>query len=162
MQHPIRFAAVMAAALLALTACDTGSGQPGGDGASTTASDPDFAGRWVADDPADAFLEFEMVDEYGGLVSGSDGCNGVGGEFHVDGDSARIERQAGTLKGCVGVDPWLEDVSAVEIDGDTMIVQNGDGEEIGTLTRDEDADEDAIPTITPTASIDEAEDDSDS
>lgn len=162
MQHPIRLAAVAAVALVALSACDTGSGQPGGGDASTAASVPDFAGRWVANDPADAFLEFDVIDDAGGIVSGGDGCNGVGGEFHIDGDTAQLERGAGTLKGCPGVDTWLKDASTVVVDGDTMTVQNADGEEIGTLTRDEDADEDAVPTITPTASIDEAEDDSDS
>lgn len=154
MQYSIRLATVATTALLALAGCGQGAGQQGGGEVITGAQEPDFSGRWVADDPADAFLQFEVVDEDGGTVSGGDGCNGVGGEFHIDGDTAQIERGAGTLKGCPGVDTWLSDVSSVVVDGDTMTVQNGDGEEIGMLERDEDEESMADPT----ASIDEAED----
>lgn len=162
MQHPISLAAVAAAAFLALSACGTSPEEPGDEPATTDAAEPEFGGTWLTDDPEGAGFTLEQVDDGGGTLNGTDGCNGMGGDFFIDGDTARVDLGPSTLKGCVGVDTWLRGTATVVVDGDTMTVQDSNGEEIGTLTRDEDADEDAIPTITPTASIDEAEDDSDS
>jgi heat shock protein HslJ len=149
----------MAATALLLAGC-AGTGEPDEDDTpSATAQEPSFEGRWQADDPEGAFLEFDPVDEDGGTLTGSDGCNGVGGEFFVDGSTARIDRAPGTLKGCTGVDTWLKDVATVVLDGDTMTVQDSEGEDLGTLTRAEDADETApVSTGSPSASIGEATD----
>jgi hypothetical protein len=138
-------AALMAATALLLAGC-AGTGEPDEDDTpSATAQEPSFEGRWQADDPEGAFLEFDPVDEDGGTLTGSDGCNGVGGEFFVDGST--------------GVDTWLKDVATVVLDGDTMTVQDSEGEDLGTLTRAEDADETApVSTGSPSASIGEATD----
>lgn len=101
-------------------------------------------GRWVADDPANAFLEFGPITEGGGLLGGSpgegslkgsDGCNGVGGWYTPDGAGASIRRGFSTLKACIGVDTWLAKTASVRADGDQLHVFNGAGEEIGVLRR---------------------------
>ncbi|GAA2100532.1 META domain-containing protein [Brevibacterium salitolerans] len=130
-----QFATILAAAgTLALAGCGGGTvspGEPGGE------EQPQIAGTWQAADPEDAFLEFAEPDEEGaGHVSGSDGCNGVQGEYTLEEDTATIERGFGTLKGCMGVDAWLGDASSVVISGDEMTVLDADGEEIGTLSRE--------------------------
>ena len=159
MTRQMTVAALMAAPALFLTGCNI-SGEPGEDATtSAAAQEPNFEGRWQADDPEDAFVVFTEVDEGGGTLSGSDGCNGVMGEFFIDGDTARVERGASTLKGCPGVDTWLSKIGGVVVDGDTMTVQDSEGEEVGTLTRAEDADETASgSTGSPSASIGEATD----
>lgn len=158
MKVPISVAALAAASVLALTACGGAGADPGVD--PTTDDAPtaaDFDGRWVAEDPEDAFLEFKEVDENGGTVSGTDGCNGVQGEFHVDGDTASIDRGPGTLKGCPDIDTWLKGVTVVVLDGDTLSIQNDDGEELGTLTREDADDATPMPSGSASASLDEAE-----
>lgn len=162
MKRQITVAAVLAASALALTGCG-GSGAPGEDSTtSAAAEEPSFDGRWEADDPEDAFLQFTVVDDGGGTLSGGDGCNGIGGDFFIDGDTARVERGPSTLKGCPGVDTWLGGVNTVVVDGDTMTVQDENGEELGTLTRADEA-EATQPgsTGSPSVSIDEATEDAD-
>lgn len=101
-------------------------------------------GRWEAADPATAFLEFRGPAAVGGLLggkpgegtlSGSDGCNGVGGWYTPDGETATIRRGLSTLKACPGVDTWLSKAASVRADGATLHVYSGAGEEIGVLTR---------------------------
>jgi len=159
MTRQMTAAALIAAAALLLTGCN-GSGEPGGDPTtSAVAQEPNFEGRWQADDPEDAFVVFTEVDDGGGRLSGSDGCNGLMGEFFIDGDTARVELGASTLKGCPGVDTWLRGIGVVVVDGDTMTVEDSEGEELGTLTRDEDAETTAPgSTGSPSASIGEATD----
>ena len=127
MTRQMTAAALRAAAALLLTGCN-GSGEPGEDSTtSAVAQEPNFEGRWQADDPEDAFVVFTEVDDGGGRLSGSDGCNGLMGEFFID--------------------------------GDTMTVEDSEGEELGTLTRDEDAETTAPgSTGSPSASIGEATD----
>ena len=162
MKAPIRLAALTAFSALALVGCGTNGG-PGEDPTTDAPTeDPVFEGRWVAEDPDDAFLEFTEVDEGGGTMGGSDGCNGLQGEFHIDGDTAEVDRGAGTLKGCPGVDTWLSGVTVVEVDGDTMHIQDDEGEELGVLTRDEGGDATPTPSGSAGATIDESDaDDSD-
>ena len=159
MTRQMTAAALMAAAALLLTGCN-GSGEPGEDSTtSAVAQEPNFEGRWQADDPEDAFVVFTEVDDGGGTLSGSDGCNGLMGEFFIDGDTARVELGASTLKGCPGVDTWLRGIGVVVVDGDTMTVEDSEGGELGTLTRAEDAETTAPgSTGSPSASIGEATD----
>ena len=110
-----------------------------------TAHQHPVQGRWVASDPANAFLEFGRIatEEPGilgaeigeGILKGSDGCNGVGGWYTPDGDTATIRRGLSTLKACIGVDTWLASTSSVRVQGDELHVFNRAGEEIGVLTR---------------------------
>lgn len=101
-------------------------------------------GRWEAEDPATAFLEFRGAAPAGGLLGGrpgegtlvgSDGCNGVGGWYTPDGESATIRRGLSTLKACPGVDTWLSKAVSVRAEGPVLRVYDRDGEEIGVLTR---------------------------
>ena len=112
--------------------------------AEQTASQP-FEGRWVAEDPANAFLSFGPLLAEGesrpfaqpgqGPLGGSDGCNGVGGAYEPDGLTATLTRGPSTLKACIGVDTWLRGASSVRVDGDRLHVFDRNGEEIGILTR---------------------------
>lgn len=104
-----------------------------------------FEGRWTAADPTTAFLQFGPVLVDGpsrpfvspgeGPLSGSDGCNGVGGSYRPDGDTARISRGPSTLRACIGVDTWLRGVAWVRVDGDSLHVFDARDEKIGVLTR---------------------------
>lgn len=103
-------------------------------------------GRWEAEVPTTAFLEFRGPAPVGGLLggkpgegvlSGSDGCNGVGGWYAPDGETATIRRGLSTLKACPGVDTWLSKAASVRADGATLHVFDGAGAEIGVLTRAE-------------------------
>lgn len=110
-----------------------------------TAREHPVQGRWVAADPANAFLEFGRIatEEPGilggevgeGVLKGTDGCNGVGGWYTPDGDTATIRRGFSTLKACIGVNTWLASTASVRADGDVLHVFNSAGEEIGTLRR---------------------------
>jgi heat shock protein HslJ len=135
MKSLTQYATLLAAAgTLALTGCGGGTVSPGAPGGE---AEPQIEGKWQAEDPEDAFLEFAEPDEEGnGQVTGSDGCNGVQGEYTLEDDTATIERGFGTLKGCTDVDTWLHEASSVVVSGDEMTVLDADGEEIGTLSRE--------------------------
>lgn len=119
-----------------LTACAGGAEEDpdnggSGPGQETPAEsfDEQVVGVWESDEEGDPYLEF--TDE--GRVNGTDGCNGLGGTYEIDGESALVELGPSTLVACEGVDGWLRDVSVVTIDGENMHVENADGEEIGVL-----------------------------
>lgn len=95
-----------------------------------------IAGTWRAEDPATAFLTFSTPAAGAGHMTGSDGCNGVNGEYTLQGDTATITRGFSTLKACLGVDTWLAGTTAVTVAGDTLRVFDSHGEEIGTLRRE--------------------------
>lgn len=88
-------------------------------------------GVWRSDEKGDPFLEFK--DD--GTFSGSDGCNGLGGEYTVEEDVVRIERGGSTLMACPGVDDWLRKVASVTFEGGTMTVFDKNDEQIGQLHR---------------------------
>ncbi|WP_156914078.1 META domain-containing protein [Brevibacterium album] len=121
----------------------SGAGVPGRGtpafGATGEASGPASAllGTWRAEDPASAFLEFHAPGTDGTRrMTGSDGCNGVHGEYTLEGSTATIRRGLSTLKACLGVDAWLAGAVAVTLDGDVLRVFDRQGREIGTLTRE--------------------------
>lgn len=70
-----------------------------------------------------------------GQLRGTDGCNGLGGRYVVEGDTVTFSLGFSTMKACPGVDTWLRTISSATVSGDTMTVFDRDGEEIGTLTR---------------------------
>ena len=75
-----------------------------------------------------------MRFEYG-RVSGSDGCNHIGGSWEQDGDTIIFSDMLITLMACMDVDVWLEDPRTATIDGDTMVVYGPDDVELGELHR---------------------------
>ncbi|WP_449281029.1 META domain-containing protein [Leucobacter sp.] len=112
----------------ALTACANGA-QEGDPAGQDTAQQ--VLGEWTSDEQGNPTLDF--ADD--GTVRGTDGCNGISSTYTVERDRVLVEKFAATLMACPGVDDWLRAVREVSVDGDTMTVRNGAGEEIGTLQR---------------------------
>lgn len=104
-------------ALLALTAC---SGSP-----------VDAVGSWGEDADRQPYL---VLDE-GGKLSGTDGCNRLNGGWEQDGDVITFGEVATTMMACPDIDTWLMDLDTARIDGDTLLVSDATGEEIGLLSR---------------------------
>lgn len=93
-------------------------------------------GEWRSDDAGDPYLTFSED----GTMGGSDGCNGVGGEYTVDEEArfAHIERFASTLRACPDINDWLRGTSTVTVDEDGyMQVFDTEMEHIGQLYRAE-------------------------
>lgn len=114
------------AGALLLAGCAT-PGAGGGD--SETGGSP--VGMWGEDTKGSPYLEF-LED---GTLSGSDGCNGIGGTYTDSDGTITVELGFSTLKACVGVDTWLRDISTASVDGDALAVFDTEGSRIGTLTR---------------------------
>lgn len=110
------FALVAAGALMVLAA-----------GCGSASSSPE--GTWTG--PEDT--ELELTEE--GLVTGTDGCNHLGGSWEEDGDTVTFSGMVGTLMACMDVEVWLIDPATATIDGDTMVVFNTEGTELGELQR---------------------------
>lgn len=76
-----------------------------------------------------------LVFESAGRFSGTDGCNTLMGRWDQEGSSVELTDVTSTLVGCIGVDTWLSDAAAAEVDGETLALFNNDGDPIGTLQR---------------------------
>lgn len=70
-----------------------------------------------------------------GRVSGTDGCNRLMGFWEEIDGTIELSEFASTLMACEGVDTWLSGARSLEINGDTMHVFDGGGQELGTLGR---------------------------
>ena len=74
----------------------------------------------------------------GGTVFGTAGCNKYRASYTLDGDSLDISAPAGTLIACPPpVDEWeraylvaLDQVASWELDGEDLVLSDGDGEEL--------------------------------
>lgn len=108
---------VLIACLLAVVA--TGCG--------TTSSSPQ--GTWIG--PEDTRLELAAD----GTVTGSDGCNHLGGSWSQDGEDVVFSQMMSTLMACTDVNVWLVDPRTATIEGDTMHVFDAGGTELGELHR---------------------------
>lgn len=91
----------------------------------------DLAGTWTSEEQGNPTLAFDES----GAVEGTDGCNGIGTNYTIEGDTVSLDPFVSTLMACPGVNDWLRGVSEVQVDGDTMNVRNDAGEQIGTLQR---------------------------
>lgn len=123
--------------LLAATLASCALGAQTDDGASDgadgrEASQEELLGGWASDEKGNPRLDFSED----GTVTGTDGCNGISSSYTIEGSRVLVEQFASTLRACEGVDDWLRAVREVTVEGDTMIVKNGSGEEIGELQRD--------------------------
>lgn len=129
--------AACAALAVTLSACaGFGSSPTGTDGTTPNGGDAsvnteDILGTWSIDAKGTPTLEFAED----GAVSGTDGCNGISTTYTVEGDRVVLEQFASTMMACQGVDDWLRGVREVTVDGDTLIVKNASGTEIGQLER---------------------------
>ncbi|MGW9022285.1 META domain-containing protein [Leucobacter chromiiresistens] len=108
-----------------------GSGTDGETGDSEMIEQADVVGTWFSDEQGKPTLTFHESGE----VSGTDGCNGIGSTYVIDGDRVRIKSFVSTMMGCPGVDDWLRGVREVQLSGDELQVFNDSGDEIGTLQR---------------------------
>ncbi|PRI10982.1 hypothetical protein B4915_08865 [Leucobacter massiliensis] len=128
----------MAAGVLALSlsACGTPGGGAAQSGESGEGNRVDVGqevlGSWSSDEKGTPRLEFSED----GTVQGTDGCNGISTSYEVQDDRVVLKEFASTLKACLGVDDWLRGVHEVRPEGDTLLVSNAAGEEIGELHRD--------------------------
>ncbi|MFT0139767.1 META domain-containing protein [Alcanivoracaceae bacterium MT1] len=120
-------ALLVAAPAVLLAGCASG----GAGGGETPAPDDYIGATFSSTDNGEPRLEF--ADD--GTYSGSDGCNGLRGDYTVDGDTIVLEPGISTLKDCKDVDDWLRNATSVQIDGDTLTAFAEDGSEIGTLSR---------------------------
>lgn len=76
-----------------------------------------------------------LIFEADGSFNGSDGCNGIFGEYTVSGDTVALGDMGSTLMFCEGIDTWLANAATARIDDTTLIVMDADAHEIGTLQR---------------------------
>lgn len=70
-----------------------------------------------------------------GRLTGTDGCNRLFGSWKEEADGIVFVQVASTMMLCHGVNVWLSKLATASIDGDTMTVQDSEGEPVGTLTR---------------------------
>lgn len=110
------FALVAACALMVLAA-----------GCGSASSSPE--GTWTGPEGT----ELELTEE--GMVTGTDGCNHLGGSWQEDGDTVTFSGMIGTLMACMDVEVWLIDPATATIDGNTMVVFDSEGTELGELQR---------------------------
>lgn len=96
-------------------------------GCGSASSSPE--GTWTG--PEDTELELTVE----GVVTGTDGCNHLGGTWEEDGDTVTFSGMFGTLMACMDVDVWLVDPATATVEGDTMVVFNSEGTELGELQR---------------------------
>ena len=70
-----------------------------------------------------------------GSVTGTDGCNHIGGTWKQDGDTVEFSGMISTLMACPNAEVWLIYPASATIEGDTMLVSTSDGAELGELHR---------------------------
>jgi len=140
-----RALAVAAVLALGLSGCAEGSGVD----AMTAPSPEDLVGRWVTgvsyDSPEVPFLL--IADD--GTWTGSDGCNGVQGEWSIDDEGAlSVEAGPSTLIACDGVAlPSIFAASAMaSIDGGRLRLFDDEGATTVKLAR---STTDEAPTASP-------------
>lgn len=126
----------LAGGIALLTSCaslnGSGSGTDAGTGDAEMMEQAEVVGTWVSDEKGKPTLTFDES----GKVSGTDGCNGIGSTYTIDGDRVLIESFVSTMMACPGVDDWLRKVREVQPNGDELRIFNSTGEEIGTLQRE--------------------------
>lgn len=100
-------------------------------GCATDSAAVEAEGTWGVEAPGEPHL----VLAGDGRVSGSDGCNRLMGSWELVDGQVELSPLASTMMACEGVETWLGGAETLDIDGDTMHVLGGQGEELGTLER---------------------------
>lgn len=99
-----------------------------------TASATDVVGTWgdpsVKDKPSLVFSE-------DGRVSGTDGCNVLGGDWSAEGPTVTFDQVFMTQVYCEDIDTWLSGMATATVDGDTLSLFDKEGAPIGILERTE-------------------------
>ncbi|MEQ3540525.1 META domain-containing protein [Pseudonocardia tropica] len=126
-----RFPAPALLAALVLAGCGGPSGSAGADAAGPRAAvAADLTGvRWL---PADGAAQGRAFAEFApdGTWTGSDGCNGQGGDWALDGDGAlRATANPSTLIACenVPVARWVAEAVHAEADGPDLLLHGTAG-----------------------------------
>ena len=70
-----------------------------------------------------------------GRLTGTDGCNRLMGHWVLKDGKVRFQEVAMTMMACPDVDQWLASAASAVPSEDTLLVYDGAGNEIGTLTR---------------------------
>ncbi|WP_382305207.1 META domain-containing protein [Herbiconiux sp. UC225_62] len=132
-------AAMALAAVLTLGACASGGAAPSsepGSGEADPATGADLVGTWVTgesyDSPDVPFLDFAED----GTWTGSDGCNGVQGEWAVAADgSLTVSAGPSTLIACDGaaLPSMLSGAALALVDGESLLLTDADGATVVTL-----------------------------
>jgi len=123
--HPYRALSLVLAlaASAALAAC-----APGGADAPL---EERILGQWGDDGGSSPWLRFDAD----GTLTGSDGCNRMGGSWKVEDGRVQTPGVFSTKMWCEDYAEWLGDLASLEVDGDELIVFDADRERLGTLSR---------------------------
>lgn len=105
-------------AALCLVACSSAAATP--------------VGVWGDETTADA-PNLTLAED--GTVSGSDGCNRIVGSYTHEGDTVTFAQLATTMRFCEGIDTWLSTGTSATVSGDSLLIFNDAGDEIGALER---------------------------
>ncbi|MFZ3453339.1 META domain-containing protein [Arthrobacter sp. 7Tela_A1] len=70
-----------------------------------------------------------------GRLTGTDGCNRLMGQWVLEEGKVIFKEVAMTMMACPDVDQWLASAASAVPADDTLLVYDGAGNEIGTLTR---------------------------
>lgn len=134
----------LAGAALAAAFLFSGCASPGGDSDRGASPEPTetakaltsstLVGTWGSTDEQQPYLLFDED----GSITGSDGCNRIGGGWEMDGDTVVLSNLVGTLMACDGVDQWLREATSARLvsgEEDELQIFDRDNSEIGTLER---------------------------
>lgn len=133
------------AVLLGVAACATDPGAPGtspddsgtaGDTPSSSASSnaAPSAPEGVWGNPENT-REPSLKLHGDGRLTGTDGCNRLMGRWVLEDGTVRFQEVAMTMMACPDVDQWLASAATAVPSEQTLLVYDGEGNEIGSLTR---------------------------
>lgn len=133
------------AVLLGVAACATDPGAPGtsrddsgtaGDTPSSSASSnaAPSAPEGVWGNPENT-REPSLELHGDGRLTGTDGCNRLMGRWVLEDGTVRFQEVAMTMMACPDVDQWLASAATAVPTEQTLLVYDGEGNEIGSLTR---------------------------
>ena len=128
------------ALLLSASACAMDPGDPG-----ASPDDSGTAGDTPSPPAADSAVgiwgnpentrepSLELHED--GRLTGTDGCNRLMGRWVLEDGTVRFQEVAMTMMACPDVDQWLASAASAVPGEDTLLVYDGGGNEIGSLTR---------------------------
>ncbi|MBF4994422.1 META domain-containing protein [Arthrobacter gandavensis] len=70
-----------------------------------------------------------------GRLTGTDGCNRLMGRWALEDGTVRFQEVAMTMMACPDVDQWMASAASAVPAGDTLLVYDGAGNQIGSLPR---------------------------
>ncbi|MCC3281952.1 META domain-containing protein [Arthrobacter caoxuetaonis] len=137
-----RFTFLALALLLGAAAC---AADPGGSGSPASPDDSGSGGPSPSSSAAGSAAgtwgnpentrepSLELHED--GRLTGTDGCNRLMGQWVLEEGKVIFKEVAMTMMACPDVDQWLASAVSAVPAADTLLVYDGAGNEIGTLTR---------------------------